>query len=125
MRINETSIYAREVIGSNVREERLQANLSQTAFSQMVAVDRSHISRLENGKANITLEILIKFADGLDIPITRLFAGLDEEPPRKCVGKREVRYGSARLSQGERAKSAPSGSSKKSDGGIAPRKDVK
>lgn len=49
----------------------------------MIGMNRTYLSDLENEKGNVTVDILVKIADGLDVPITALFAGLEDAPPRK------------------------------------------
>lgn len=93
MRNDETSILVREILGRNLKALRTEGNFSQSSFSRMVAIDRSYINRIENGEGNITLDIIIKLADGLDVPITVLFDGLQDESPRRCLEKK-INYGS-------------------------------
>ena len=45
----------------------------------------SDLNQLINGKHNFTLDMLVKIADGLDVPLADLFVGLDELPPHKLA----------------------------------------
>ena len=72
-------------IGINVGTLREEKGLSQTDLARRTGIDRSYISRLENAKVNWGLDHLITIADGLDVPITKLFEGLDHLPPRELA----------------------------------------
>ena len=69
-------------IGINVGIIREEKGLSQTDLALRTGIDRSYINRLENARANWSVDHLITVADGLDVPITKLFDGLDQCPPR-------------------------------------------
>ena len=56
----------------------------------MINLDRTYLSQIENGKGNVTINILIKIADGLDCPITALFDGCETDAPRNLPKKEEV-----------------------------------
>ena len=73
----------RAIIGNNVRTLRKQLGYSQAKFAETIAVDRSYINQLERGKENVTVDILVKVADGLDVPLANLLDGLQHEPPYK------------------------------------------
>ena len=51
----------------------------------MVGINRSNLSDIENARVNVSIGILVKIADGLDVPITALFAGLEDKPPNAFV----------------------------------------
>lgn len=69
------------VIAHNVKTLRKEAGLSQEKFAAMVGINRSNLSDIENARVNASVGILTKIADGLDVPITRLFEGLEDAPP--------------------------------------------
>ena len=48
-------------------------------------MDRSHLNQLIGGKSNVTLDVLVKIADGLGVPLTDLFFGLGDVPPHQLV----------------------------------------
>ena len=73
----------RSVIGLNVGIIRKRNELSQAKLAETICVDRSYLNQLEGGKENVTVDILVKIADGLDVPLGALLAGLDEVPPYK------------------------------------------
>ena len=73
----------RDVIAINVGSIRKQCGYSQAKFAETISVDRSYINQIERGKENVTVDILVKIADGLDVPLTSLLSGLQAEPPYK------------------------------------------
>ena len=72
----------RKQVGVNIAALREERGLSQSDLALRADIDRSHISRMENASANWTLDSLISIAYGLDVPITRLFDGLDCDSPQ-------------------------------------------
>lgn len=63
----------RERLGRNVRILRVERGLSLRTFGQMIGVDYAYLSNIENGKANASVDILEKIAEGLDVDIRDLF----------------------------------------------------
>ena len=57
----------RKLVGANMRRHRLAAELSQEAMAERMGVDRAHVSSMERGQQNITLETLAAAADALGI----------------------------------------------------------
>lgn len=61
------------VIGELLKEERLEANLTQEELADKIGAKKSYISRVENGKSDIQLSTLYKlfeFGLGKRINIT-------------------------------------------------------
>ncbi len=48
------------VIGELLKEERLEANLTQEELAEKIGAKKSYISRVENGKSDIQLSSLFK-----------------------------------------------------------------
>ena len=96
MRQDESNIIIRKTIGDNLSALRASLKISQTTFAQMVSIDRSYLNRIEKGTENVSVEILVKIADGLDVPITRLFEGLGDCPPR-MLPERYFNYAAQQL----------------------------
>ena len=86
----------RTVIGINVGTIRKQRGISQTKLAETISVHRSYINQLEGGKENVSVDILVKIADGLDVPLAQLFAGLDIDPPYR-LDQRVVNYSAVKL----------------------------
>jgi transcriptional regulator with XRE-family HTH domain len=62
----------REVIGKQIRTFREKKGFSQDELAEIMEVNRSTISKVENGKFAITIDYLVKFAWYLDFNISVL-----------------------------------------------------
>ena len=62
----------REVIGKQIRTFREKKGFSQDELAEIMEVNRSTISKVENGKFAITIDYLIKFAWYLNFNISVL-----------------------------------------------------
>lgn len=56
-----------------MRELRKETGLSQEAFADRCGFARSYMSRVERGGANPSLDAIQIIADGLGVPVARLF----------------------------------------------------
>lgn len=65
-----------ERLGAGIRAVREKAGLSQEALADAAGVDRSHMSRIERGKRNVSFLNICRIADALDCkPSDILIAG--------------------------------------------------
>lgn len=83
MKHEDANILIRRAVGYNIRSLRKSSAYNQDQFAELIHVTRSYVSQTENGKTNITVGLLAKIADGLDVPITALFRGVDECAPSR------------------------------------------
>ncbi|MBR3181609.1 MAG: helix-turn-helix transcriptional regulator [Eggerthellaceae bacterium] len=90
MAYDDASNLVKQIIGRNIRTMRKATGQSQTQFAKMIGVNRSYFSRIEGGKENQSIGILVKIADGLDVPFATLFDGLDACPPHEL--KPDISY---------------------------------
>ncbi|MBE6462685.1 MAG: helix-turn-helix transcriptional regulator [Alphaproteobacteria bacterium] len=60
-------------IGKNIQNQRKKQNLTQIELAVEVGIDRAYLSEIENGKANISVNILYAIADALHIDIKDFF----------------------------------------------------
>ncbi len=60
-------------VGSRIRELRKYLNLSQEALALKSEVDRTYMTDVENGRRNISIEILEKIISALDVSIAEFF----------------------------------------------------
>ncbi len=56
-----------EDIGSRIKKSRNDAGFSQAELAEMVSVNCEHISRVETGKKAVSLELLVKIANSLQV----------------------------------------------------------
>ncbi len=67
------------VIGWNVRSRSRELGLSSAELAKRVGLSRAMISKIENAQVSASLGTISKLASALDMPVTSLFQGLDEE----------------------------------------------
>ena len=54
-------------VGSRIREVRKSKHLSQDALAEMVKISPSHMSDIENGKTNISLDVFMRITEALQV----------------------------------------------------------
>ncbi|MBQ9005075.1 MAG: helix-turn-helix transcriptional regulator, partial [Atopobiaceae bacterium] len=57
-----------------IRVRRDAEGLSLRAFGAMVGVSYPYLSRVENGEAAASVDVLLRIADGLGVPVGDLFS---------------------------------------------------
>lgn len=60
-------------IGQRVRELRKSLGISQEALAYQAEVDRTYVTDVENGRRNVSVEILEKLIVALEINFTEFF----------------------------------------------------
>ena len=60
-------------IGQRIRELRKSLGISQEALAYQAEVDRTYVTDVENGRRNVSVEILEKLIVGLEINFTEFF----------------------------------------------------
>lgn len=60
-------------IGSTIASKRRELNLTQENLAYMADIDRTYVGYVENGKQNITVLMLNRFAKALNININSFF----------------------------------------------------
>lgn len=63
-----------KALGKVIRCKRLEQQLSQEAFADLVGLDRSYVGGIERGEHNISIHNLLKIAAGLNTSLTKLFS---------------------------------------------------
>ena len=59
-------------LGENIKRIRLKKRMSQGDICRTIDMDRSYMSAIEGGKVNVTLVILEKLANALDVSVDEL-----------------------------------------------------
>ena len=62
----------REHIGARIRSAREHANLSQVRLGEHVGVDHKTIHRIEHGRSDPPLGLLLLIASAVDVPLSEL-----------------------------------------------------
>ena len=65
-------------LGITIKELRKEQGMSQETFAYESGIDRRYMSDIENGKRNISLDILERIADKLEISLSKLFQKVEE-----------------------------------------------
>lgn len=64
---------ARDLLARNVRRIRLERGLTQETLSHSTGVMQSHLSEIEAGKRNATVDLIGAIALALGVPVAALF----------------------------------------------------
>ena len=62
-----------EIISDNIRKLRISAKLSQESMAEKLSCSREFISRVENKKEKVSLNMLLKIADLFHVNPSKLF----------------------------------------------------
>jgi transcriptional regulator with XRE-family HTH domain len=62
-----------ETISKLIKELRLEKGLSQEEFSHLIKIDRKYASLIEKGDKNLSILMLKKIVDGLEISMEDFF----------------------------------------------------
>lgn len=59
-------------LGSNIRAERSRRGISQRQLALMTGTSRSYLWKLETGRADVGMDVLLRIARALDVPVREL-----------------------------------------------------
>lgn len=60
-------------LGNNLKTIRTRQNITQSELAELISVDKSFVSNIENGKNNPTLSTITSLAKALKVPVDELF----------------------------------------------------
>ena len=63
----------KQKVGSRIKELRKQLELSQEGLAYKAEVDRTYVTDVENGRRNVSLEILERLTKGLNVSFNEFF----------------------------------------------------
>lgn len=63
----------RRVFGARVADLRREHGLTQEQLAERTDIHRSYLAAVETGVRNPTLDVVVRIARGLDVPLARLF----------------------------------------------------
>ena len=66
-----------EKISKNIKELRLEKGISQEELSHLIQIDRKYASFIEKGDRNLSILMLKKIANGLEISLEDFFKKLN------------------------------------------------
>lgn len=59
-------------LGANIKRIRVKKGMTQGDICRKLGMDRSYMSAIESGKKNVTIAVLDKLANALDVPVNNL-----------------------------------------------------
>lgn len=68
-----------EIIGLNIKKLRTDREISQEKLAEISDLDRTYIQSIEKGKRNISVLVLLKISKALNIEVTKLLEGTEDE----------------------------------------------
>ena len=63
----------KQKVGNRIRELRKDLELSQEALALKAEVDRTYVTDVENGRRNVSLEILERLIKALNVSVADFF----------------------------------------------------
>jgi len=63
----------KEKLGNRINELRLEKSLSQEKLALKANIDRAYMHLIEKGKTNVSIELIEKIANALEVEIRELF----------------------------------------------------
>src|SRR3546814_16498115 len=78
LKLDEVASELALTLGSNCKKRRAELGMSQAELAERSGVAASHLSHIEQGKANPTLEVLQQLAEGLQTTVLAMLAGTGE-----------------------------------------------
>ena len=61
-----------KTLGQNIKRIRLKKRMSQGDICRAIDMDRRYMSAIEGGKVNVTIAVLEKLANALDVSVDEL-----------------------------------------------------
>ena len=61
------------LLGARVRELRKQRRWTLETAAEAMSLDLKHLQKVEAGQLNVTLVTLVRIAEGLSVPMSKLF----------------------------------------------------
>ncbi|HEY9714533.1 MAG TPA: helix-turn-helix transcriptional regulator [Chroococcales cyanobacterium] len=74
-------------LGDVVRRRRLALNLSQEELAGRAGVHRTYLSDIERGSRNITITVLARLSDALEVKVSRLFRLTEQQVFERPKGR--------------------------------------
>jgi transcriptional regulator with XRE-family HTH domain len=78
------------LIGRKVKESRLQRRLTLEGLGRKSKLTRSFLSKLENGKASLSIPALIRIANALEVKLSELLDELNQQDESNLAIVREA-----------------------------------
>lgn len=66
-----------KLVGARIRLLRLEKNLAQNEVAEKIGISQAHLSNIEKGRNNITLENLLRLHEVLGCSVASFFVDID------------------------------------------------
>lgn len=63
----------KEKVGQRIKELRKELGYSQERLANEAEVDRTYVTDVENGRRNVSIEVLLKLISALEISVKEFF----------------------------------------------------
>src|SRR5690349_4381463 len=67
-------------LGERVREERARRGMTRRILARDSGLSERYLAQLESGRGNLSIKLLRRVGDALNLPLTRLLGGEPGEP---------------------------------------------
>ncbi len=74
-----------KLVGARIRLLRVSKNLAQNEVAAKIGISQVHLSNIEKGRNNITLENLLKLHEALQCPVASFFVDIDGVGMKQAV----------------------------------------
>ncbi len=71
--MDQTQIEKYKALGANVFYYRRKRELTQEQLAELLGIERNHVSNVELAKAGVSLDVIFRMADVLEVPVHKLF----------------------------------------------------
>ena len=68
-----------EILGKRIRELRRKKGFSQESFADHCRLHRTYMGGIERGEHNLTIQTALTIARGLDITLSKLLSGIEQQ----------------------------------------------
>ena len=62
-----------QILGKNIQKFRKEKNLSQNELAEQLGISREHLAKIETAKRCISLKLLFRLSEVLEVPEYKLF----------------------------------------------------
>lgn len=72
------------IVAHNLRRLREEAGLTQEGLAEHANIHRTYVGFVERGERKVSVNVLFKLADGLDVDVRELLRPLEETDAHGC-----------------------------------------
>ncbi|MDY4921007.1 MAG: helix-turn-helix transcriptional regulator [Phascolarctobacterium sp.] len=75
------------LVGSRIKQLRMQKRISQSDLAKAIKVSQPHLSNIERGETHVTLYNLLILIDKLGVSMSEFFSGIEKDYNKDNVKK--------------------------------------